>query len=288
MRILANSISYDSDGIESIGALLNNTIGPTYTYNVRLDEDAGSDRTATFLGNLTEHIANACELIAAEPVLSTAPAVNAIGLSQGGLFLRGYIERCNYPPVKSLATFGSPHNGISEFQKCGDSGFGALFCAAWEGLLKTQTWTSFVQSTLVPAQYYRDPEKLDEYLENSNWLADINNEREIKNGTYKTNLKSLENFWMYKFSEDTTVVPPETEWFQDISGEGENRTVIPLKERQLYKEDWLGLKALDERNALQFKVAEGGHMQISDEELFDVFEMMYASSGEEGTKLDLR
>lgn len=142
-----------------------------------------------------------------------------------------------------------------------------------------------MQSKLVPAQYFRDPQKLDEYLENSNWLADINNEREVKNETYKAHLESLDNFWMYKFSEDTTVVPAETEWFQDITGEGENRTVVPLQNRTLYKEDWLGLKALDEKNALQFKVAEGGHMQISDEELFDVFAMMYDVSG--GAKLDL-
>lgn len=41
---------------------------------------------------------------------------DAIGYSQGGIFLRSYIEKCNDPPVKRLITFGSPHNG-----KCADN-----------------------------------------------------------------------------------------------------------------------------------------------------------------------
>lgn len=37
---------------------------------------------------------------------------DGIGFSQGGLFLRAYAERCNDPPLKTLVTFGSPHNGM--------------------------------------------------------------------------------------------------------------------------------------------------------------------------------
>jgi palmitoyl-protein thioesterase len=35
---------------------------------------------------------------------------------------------------------------------------------------------------------------------------------------------------------------------------------IPLRERDLYKEDWIGLKALDEKKGLVFLEAEGGHV----------------------------
>jgi len=48
------------------------------------------------------------------------------------------------------------------------------------------------------------------YLELSEWLADINNEREEKNKTYATNLSSLEKFVMIRFSEAKTVVPPDS------------------------------------------------------------------------------
>ena len=273
--LLKNFISYDSDGITSIGTLLNATIGPTYTYNIRLDEDGSSDRTATFLGNLTEEIASVCASIAADPILRSAPAINGIGFSQGGQFLRAYVEKCNDPPMKNLATFGSQHNGITEFENCESSALNPLICAAWAGILKSQTWSTLAQSKLVPAQYYRDPTDLENYLEYSNWLADVNNEREVKNATYKENLGKLERFWMYMFSADEVVVPPETAWFADVVRDGEERNVTGLRERMFYKEDWIGLRALDEHGKLEFRVAEGGHMNVTEEELGEVFEMMY-------------
>jgi palmitoyl-protein thioesterase len=67
-----------------------------------------------------------------------------------------------------------------------------------------------VQGKVVPAQYYRDPEKLEDYLNHSAFLADVNNERKLKNSTYKKNLSSLDRLVMYMFSEDETVIPKET------------------------------------------------------------------------------
>ena len=283
ITLLLTNFSFDSDGINLVGALLNDTIGPTYTYNIRLAEDGHDDQSATFFGNVTEQIAQVCSSIAADPVLNTSSVANAIGFSQGGQFMRAYVETCNKPPVKNLVTFGSQHNGITQFNNCEDSGVGPIICGVWESLLETQTWTGYVQSKLVPAQYYRSLEDMENYLSYSNWLADVNNEREAKNETYKKNLKGLEKFWMYIFTEDTVVVPPESAWFDDVVGTagGEERNVTKLRERKLYQEDWLGLKALDEKGALEFKTAEGGHMQITNELLVDVFEMMYKEGKEE-------
>ncbi|KAL8672538.1 MAG: hypothetical protein Q9168_003005 [Polycauliona sp. 1 TL-2023] len=243
----------------------------TYTYFIRLDADPSSDRTATFLGNVTEQVDKVCRDLAAHRVLSKAPAINALGFSQGGQFLRAYVERCNSPPVQTLVTFGSQHNGISEFQNCGESDW---VCQSWDGYLKRNTWSHFVQSRLVPAQYFRDPEDLEGYLENSNFLADINNERpHSHNETYKENLKKLKNLVMYMFSEDTTVVPKESAWFADYNQTSDEITW--LKDRNIYKEDWLGLKWLDEKKRLQFKIAEGGHMQLSEELLSDAFKRYF-------------
>ena len=132
-----------------------------------------------------------------------------------------------------------------------------------------------MQSRLVPAQYFRDPADLDNYLEHSNFLADINNEREVKNQTYKENLKKLENFVMYLFDEDVTVVPKETGWFAEVN-DGE---VTSLKERAIYKEDWLGLKELDEAGKLKFETIKGPHMALSDEVLNTTFEKYLGPEG---------
>lgn len=212
-----------------------------------------------------------CADLAAHPVLGSTPAINGLGLSQGGQFLRAYVERCNAPRVANLVTFGAQHNGIAEFQSCGE---GDWVCRAWEGLLHSNTWSAFVQSRLVPAQYFRDPEDLQGYLENSNFLADVNNEREVKNETYKKNMMKLDRFAMYTFSEDTTVVPKQSGWFSEVNRTSDKET--KLRDRALYKEDWLGLKYLDERGRLDFREAEGPHMSLSEKTLKEAFETYFA------------
>ncbi|PSS25824.1 hypothetical protein M430DRAFT_39858 [Amorphotheca resinae ATCC 22711] len=264
--------NYAAEGLASVAQLAEEVNPGTLVYMIRLDDDASADRSASFFGNLTEQIDKVCADLAAHPILSTAPAVDALGFSQGGQFLRGYIERCNFPPVRSLVTFGSQHNGISEFQTCGARDW---LCRGAQGLLRSNTWSSFVQSRLVPAQYFRDINQYDNYLEHSNFLADINNERALKNQTYKRNLERLEKFIMYVFEEDQTVIPKESGWFAEVNG----TEVTPLRERDIYREDWIGLKTLDKKGALEFKTTGGRHMALSDQLLGEVIKNYYGPYG---------
>lgn len=264
--------SYAADGIKQVGDLASAVNPGTFVYNIHLADSSTEDQRATFMGNVTVQLQKVCDDLAAHPILSTAPAVDAIGFSQGGQFLRGYVERCNFPPVRSLITFGSQHNGISQFQSCGPTDW---LCKGSNALLRGNAWSSLAQSRLVPAQYFRDPADLDNYLEHSNFLADINNERATKNTTYAENLKKLENFVMFQFDEDVTVVPKESAWFAEVNG----TDVTPLKERPIYTEDWLGLKELDEAGKLKFLNIEGPHMSLSDEVLNSTFEKFLGPEG---------
>lgn len=272
--------NYAAEGLAQVANLAQEVNPGTFTYIIRLDDDSSADRTATFFGNVTVQIEKVCADLAAHPILSTAPAVDALGFSQGGQFLRGYIERCNFPPVRSLVTFGSQHNGISEFQACGATDW---LCKGAEGLLRSSTWSSFVQSRLVPAQYFRDPNQYDSYLEFSNFLADINNERALKNQTYKNNLEKLERFIMYMFEDDTTVVPKQSSWFADVNG----TEVTELRKRDIYKEDWIGLKALDKKGGLIFETTPGGHMTLTDKLLAKVFKENYGPFGKSFEKAEV-
>ena len=256
--------SYAAEGMQQVSELIEAANPGTLVYFIRLDSSGEGDRRATFYGNVTEQLEQVCADLAAHPILSTAPAIDAIGFSQGGQFLRGYVERCNSPPVRNLVTFGSQHNGIVDYRACSGSDW---LCRGAMALLHGNTWTSFVQSRLVPAQYFRDPADLDSYLSYSNFLADINNERTLKNETYAANIASLENFVMYMFEEDTTVIPKETGWFEDV----ENGKSTPLRARKIYEEDWIGLRALDRKGGLKFKTTPGEHMQLSDGVLTEVF-----------------
>ena len=269
--------NYAADGLQSVGELANETVPGTYVYYIRLDEDPGSDRTATFLGNVTEQIAQVCDDILEHEVLSQAPGLNAMGFSQGGQFLRGLVERCgDRINIKNLVTFGSQHNGIAKYQLCKD---GDWLCKGYIGLLKANTWGSWVQGHLVPAQYFKATnettgEPTDEYLEASNFLADINNERALKNPAYAKNLAALDNFVMYVFEDDTTVIPKESGWFAYTNLT--SNEVTELRDREIYKEDWIGLKKLDQKGGLHFKTTKGGHMNLGDKVLKDVFKTYFS------------
>lgn len=135
-------------------------------------------------------------------------------------------------------------------------------CRGAEGLLEAGKWSSLAQGHLVPAQYYRDPEDMENYLRYSNFLADVNNEREVKDERYRGNMERLNKFVMYMFAQDTVVYPKESAWFAEVNGtSGE---VTPVDEREMYKEDWLGLKALGELGRLEFLTAPGNHMQFAE------------------------
>jgi palmitoyl-protein thioesterase len=262
--------SSTADGLKDVATLIDTIHPGTYTYIIQLGTDGNSDRSASFFGNVSLQVESVCAQLAADPILSTAPAIDAVGFSQGGQFLRAYVQKCNWPPVRNLITFGSQHNGIREFQKC-KSAFD-IVCQGANALLRSGgVWSKYVQSRLVPAQYFRDPEPEEyaKYLESSAWLADVNNERKVKNATYAENLASLDNLVMVLFEEDLTVIPKESSWFAEV-----NRTddsVTELRERKIYKEDWIGLKALDKKGGLVFEKMKGEHMQLNESDLKRLF-----------------
>lgn len=259
--------NYANEGLRSVGALAEAVHPGTFVYYVQLGETASADRTATFFGNVSAQLEAVCAALAAHPILSTAPAIDALGFSQGGQFLRGYVERCNAPPVRSLVTFGSQHNGIVDYRACGAAD---LLCRGALALLHGNTFSAYLQGHLVPAQYFRDPADLDPYREASHFLADINNERDRRhpNPAYADNVARLARLALYMFEDDTTVIPKQTAWFDDVDGD----TVTPLRARALYKEDWIGLQRLDRKGGLHFRTTPGDHMQLDDEILTQAFE----------------
>lgn len=265
--------AYDADGLISVAELAEKVNEGTYVYNVRLDNSTSGDRRATFFGNVTQQLESVCADLASHPIIGTAKEVNAMGFSQGGQFLRAYVERCNKPPVKNLVTFGSQHNGISKFQGCASTDW---LCKGAEALLAGNIWSNFAQSGLVPAQYFRNPEDLESYLEHSNFLADVNNERKLKNEKYKENIASLTKFVMFVFDEDVTVHPKESGWFAEVNATSE--VVTDLRERLLYKEDWLGLKKLDKKGGLVFKLTPGAHMRLSEKVLNETFKEYFSAA----------
>ncbi|KAJ1680228.1 hypothetical protein EV182_000425 [Spiromyces aspiralis] len=235
--------------------LIEDELPGVYVYSLQLGTGPASDRWAGFFGNVNSQVDQVCQELAANEGLRGG--FNAIGFSQGGLFLRAYIERCNNPPVRNLVTFGSPHAGVARLPACKDPNDWA--CALMHRMAHQGIYSWYVRDHIVPAQYFKDPDRLDLYFEKNIFLPDINNEVRV-NQTYADNLASLERFIMVRFTKEDVVVPSISTWFGFVNELDDD---IPLQFTELYTEDRLGLRQLDEQGRLLFLTNEGFHMQVS-------------------------
>jgi len=240
-----------------IGDLITNQTG-SYVHSVMIGDNIEDDESNGFLMNINNQIDFACKQLKADPKL--AGGFNAIGFSQGGQFLRAYVQRCNDPPVNNLITMGAQHQGVFGFPKCpGDY----TICEMVRRLLDYGAYIGWIQSFLVQAEYWNDPLDQDNYLKYNVFLPDINNEKDKKNDQYKKNLLTLKNFVMVKFNQDSIVVPRESEWFGYYKP-GQDQETQSLIEFPIYKEDWLGLKQLNETGRLHLLATDGDHLRFTD------------------------
>ncbi|CAG8553041.1 7852_t:CDS:2 [Cetraspora pellucida] len=236
------------DSMGKIQETINDVLPGIYTYSIMIGKDESEDKKSSFFGNINEEVNSVCEKLKADENLKYG--FNAIGFSQGGQFLRAYVQRCNDPPVYNLITFGSPHNGVSDIPGC-EKNDG--WCRLMRSIASQGAYSGYVRDHVIQAQYFKDPLRLELYLKKNIYLPDINNELEVKNETYKKNLVTLNKLVLIRFTEDTTLKPRDTA----VKG-----NVVPVREQKLYKEDWIGLKTLDEAEKIVFKDCEGSHMTI--------------------------
>ena len=69
---------------------------------------------------------------------------------------------------------------------------------------------------------------------------------------------------MLKYTEDDTVVPRDSSWFE-FYAPGQDTEILPLEESRIYVEDWIGLRELDETGRLVFLSEEAGHVDSDDD-----------------------
>ncbi|KAJ3284857.1 Palmitoyl-protein thioesterase 1 [Rhizoclosmatium sp. JEL0117] len=250
------------DSMGYITDLIGTALPGTFVHSVQLGSTEDQDKNAGFFGILMNQVAETCEKLKAVPELQNG--FNGIGFSQGGLFLRAYVETCSDgPKVHNLITYGSPHMGVGDAPNCQDKS--DTNCSIMRSLIKSGAYLSWVQNRVVQAQYFKDPKNYETYLEKSLFLPFINNEvTDTKREEYKANLKALNKLVLIRFSEDTMVIPSETSWFGFFD---EELNVVPMEQQPLYIEDWIGLRWLDENGRVDKILQEGGHMKI-DEDMF--------------------
>ena len=186
---------------------------------------------------------------------------SVIGLSQGSLLARFIIQSCEMKgTVKKYISIGGPQMGVGSFPQC----TGGKFCNVVNKLVGSAIYYSFVQNHIGPAGYFKDITQYDSYLSHSIFLADLNNERKDKNNSYKEKFSALEKVVLIKFAEDSMIIPKETAWFQFFD---ENKNVVDLVESDFYKQDFIGVKKLNEEKKIEFITIEGNHLQFTQDDI---------------------
>jgi palmitoyl-protein thioesterase len=231
-----------------------------FVYSIATGKGPFLDILSSFKGDVNSQVAAVCKELKGIPEL--AEGFDAIGFSQGSQFLRAVQERCGHegPRMRVLVSLAGQHQGIMEPPSCGDDA-ASSGCLWMETMLKFGVYTPFVQNSVVQAQYYKDPLRMKEYLAQCIFLPDVNNDKKKKNALYKDNLASLEKLVLVLFEEDSVVIPRESAWFGISNG----KSILPLEEQPIYKEDWLGLKELAEEGDLVFVSVPGDHLVFTDD-----------------------
>ena len=186
-----------------------------------------------------------CDIIYNNSALSQG--FNLIGISQGGLIARGYVEHCNRYPVHNLITWVTPHGGVYNFPY-------------------PEIYSPESQATSSYSNYWRDPYNYNTYLTQSTYLADLNNEhistqRATESIRYKSNMVSLSNFVMVWSPLDDVLEPPESGKFStyEPTTYGNPKHVVPLQESWFYNLDTLGLKTLDTQGKIHIYETDCDH-----------------------------
>ena len=222
----------------------------TKLFNIEI----GNGKKTSLFTSMNNQLNELCETIYTIPELKNG--FHFIGMSQGGLLARGYVEKCNKYPVLNLITMVSPHGGV-----------------ILDINLGINMYNIFIQNTLSFSNYWRDPTNLDDYLTKCSYLPLLNNEKKHENfNKQKENIKSLTNFIMIWSPFDEILNPPES---AEFSFYDKDYTIIPLDKTLLYNHDLLGLKSLNDKNKLHIYKTNCTHTQHRDPicfpQLYNIF-----------------
>jgi palmitoyl-protein thioesterase len=147
--------------------------------------------------------------------------VNIIGISQGGLTARCFVEKYSNNNINTLMTIGTPHMGIYD-----------------------------KNNNIKSLQYWKNPFNYNDYLTKNKYLVYLNNENTINN-VYKKNLININNFIVIWSSIDKVIKPLESakfEFYNSTLAKDKNElSIISLNNSDIYNKDYIGLKELNNK-----------------------------------------
>jgi len=193
-----------NDDAKSCDMIFRTLSEDVYTLSIQIGESLEVDKYNSVFMEMMEQVDQGCQTIVSDPQL--VEGYHGVGISQGGLLLRGVAQLCPDPPMRSLVTIGSPHQGIFGLPKCSNSNeFDE--CTLVRNFLSKGAYIPWIQDLIAPAQYWHDPLQEQEFTDISKYLAIINNQQDVMNETIKNNFLNLKNFVMILWKDDTFIIP---------------------------------------------------------------------------------
>lgn len=222
--------------------------------------EIGNGFITSWFRQFSEQAKEACEKIKQEQIFSGKFSV--FGISQGTLIGRYIIQKCDIKgEVVKYVSFDGPQMGIGTLPKINCP----VLCPAINSVFGRLLYLEYFQKNLGPAGYFKYKNSYEMYLEYSSFLAELNNEKEVKYEEYKKRFSKLEKVLLIKNSDDTVVTPINSAWFEFYDKDGKN--IVPLKESEFYLKDFIGLRYLIENDRVSFAEFKGDHVIFTYEEI---------------------
>jgi palmitoyl-protein thioesterase len=245
--VLMHGINSNSSSMNYLKNIIETNLPGRFVFNV----EVGNGRETSIFTPMFNQVQLFNQQIQSQSKLSGG--FHLIGVSQGTLITRGYIELYNNPPVLNYISlvgpqagqFGTPYINIPE-----------LDCI----LSKIDYITPF-QNIIAPGQYWKNPKMLDLYLEKSIYLAVLNNERNF-NQTFYNNFVSINNLILVYSTNDKVIHPPISGWFGFYDSQ---MNIQKFNETDIYQKDLFGLKKLHSDNKIVFYQTEFEHNDHTNE-----------------------
>lgn len=186
-----------------------------------------------------------------------------MAVSQGSVLAKYAINECPFKyPIRTLVSFGGPHMGISGVPGFHRSNIFGRF-VGW--VMDQMAYWDFFQYYTAPGGYWRAPNKEQDFLDYSTFLAEANNEAYF-NQTKKDNWLKLKFARFIKWEEEDTIIPPESAWWGMYD---KNYKILNRHQTEFYKKDLLGIRKLEESGRADFMEMGGRHMQFSHDNIHD-------------------
>lgn len=176
-----------------------------------------------------------------EKITAEYGEVTLLGFSQGGYIARGVVQNSDNPFIHTLISASAPamgEYGIPDFPD-------------WKIVNETRDniWRLCYNhgqgfQALSVCDYWKDPTKFQEYLDNSESLPYLNNEVKTSSSPrYKRNFENLEKMVLIGGPDDEVIIPWQSAHYGYYNSDLD---VVLMKDQQVYKENLFGLKTLDE------------------------------------------